>query len=138
MKPKLFHRCGIHIPVKNLRETLKYYQEKLGFTEEWIWGEKDGGLQRDKMRLLFGEDPVYTGILNNNNNRLNLIWFVENVDEIYKEFQERKIEIASELKDYAYGIREFAFVDINGYYIRIAEGNEDQKNRRTEEQRTEE
>jgi hypothetical protein len=98
MKPKLFHRCGIHIPVKNLRETLNYYREKLGFTEEWIWGEKDGGLQRDNMRLLFGEDPVYTGILNNNNNRLNLIWFVENVDEIYKEFQERKIEIAKRTK----------------------------------------
>ena len=122
MKPKQFQRCGIHLPVKNLRETLDYYRERLGFSEEWLWGEKDGGLQRDHMRLLFVEDPIYTETLNNNNNRLNLLWFVENVDEIYKEFQERKIKIASELKDYAYGTREFAFVDINGYYIRIAEG----------------
>jgi hypothetical protein len=29
-----------------------------------------------------------------------------------------------ELKDYPYELREFAFIDINGYYIRVAEGIE--------------
>lgn len=50
------------------------------------------------------------------------MWFVENIDEIYKEFQERKIKITDEIKNHPYGLREFAFVDINGYYIRVAEG----------------
>jgi hypothetical protein len=30
-------------------------------------------------------------------------------------------EIADDLKTHAYGLREFAFVDINGYYVRVAE-----------------
>ena len=49
------------------------------------------------------------------------MWFVDNVDEIFSEFQKRKIEFADTLKTHAYGLKEFAFVDINGYYIRVAE-----------------
>ena len=50
------------------------------------------------------------------------MWFVDNVDEVFSEFQKRKIEFADTLNTPAYGLKEFAFVDINGYYIRVAEG----------------
>ncbi|MEP7374979.1 MAG: VOC family protein [Chitinophagaceae bacterium] len=122
MKPLKFHRSGAHLPVRNLKETLDYYRDKLGFYEEWTFGHKDGGIKRDDMRLLFGEDPGYTAIINNATNRLNLIWFVDNIDEIFSEFQQRGVEILSPLKDYPYDLREFAFIDINGYCIRAAEG----------------
>jgi len=46
------------------------------------------------------------------------MWFVDNVDEVFSEFQKRKIEFADTLNTPAYGLKEFAFVDINGYYIR--------------------
>ena len=121
MKTKKFHRCGAHLPVVNLRQTLDYYRDVLGFSEEWTWGEKDGGIKRDDMRLLFGEDPGYTALINNEKNRFNLIWFVDNIEEIFSEFKEREIEIVSVLKEYSYEMKEFAFIDINGYYIRIAE-----------------
>jgi hypothetical protein len=51
------------------------------------------------------------------------IWFVENVDAIYKEFkEERKITIISDIENKPWGIREFSIHDINGYLIRISEG----------------
>ena len=124
MKPKKFHRSGPHLPVKNLRETLDYYRDTLGFYEEWTFGDKDAGLRRDDMRLLFGEDPAYTAVINNQTNRLSLMWFVDNIDKIFSEFKQRGIEIVSPLKDYPYDLREFAFIDINGYCIRVAEGME--------------
>ena len=124
MKEKKFHRSGPHLPVRNLRETLDYYRDTLGFYEDWTWGEKDGGIRRDDMRLLFGEDPDYTNMVNNQTNRFNLMWFVDNIDEVFSEFKEREIEIVSPLKDFPYDLREFAFIDINGYYIRVAEGIE--------------
>ncbi len=55
------------------------------------------------------------------------MWFVDNIDEIFSEFQKRKIEFADTLKTHAYGLKEFAFVDINGYYIRVAEGTDEDK-----------
>ena len=64
MKRKKFIKLSTHLPVKNLRHTLDYYRDTLGFYEEWTFGQKDGGIRRDDMRLLFGEDPDYTALIN--------------------------------------------------------------------------
>jgi len=129
MKTKKFIRNNPHLPVKNLRQTLDYYRDALGFYDEWTWENKDGlitdgGIRRDEMRLLFGEDADFTSRMNNADNRLPLMWFVENIDEIFDEFKKRQIEIADTLKLHGHGLREFSFIDINGYYIRIAEAAE--------------
>ena len=124
MKDKKFIKISPHLPVKNLKQTLDFYRDTLGFYKEWTWGEKDGGIRRDDMRLLFGEDPDFINVVNNEKHRLPLMWFVDNIDEIFSEFQRRNIEIADTLQPHSYGLREFAFIDINGYYIRVAEATE--------------
>ena len=130
MKRKKFIRANPHLPVRNLRQTLDYYRESLGFYDEWTWTNgdgkiTDGGIRRDDMRLLFCEDADFVDLINSYSKaRLPLMWFVDNVDEIFQEFQRRRIEIADTLKTHSYGLKEFAFVDINGYYIRVAEGED--------------
>ena len=52
------------------------------------------------------------------------MWFVDNIDEIFSEFKQRGIEIVSPLEDYPYDLREFVFIDVSGYCIRVAEGIE--------------
>ncbi len=127
MKRKKFIRANPHLPVRNLRQTLDYYRDNLGFYEEWTWTNDegkvvDGGIRRDDMRLLFAEDPEFVDVINSyKKSRLPLMWFVDNIEEIFSEFQNREIEFADALKTHAYGLKEFAFVDINGYYIRVAE-----------------
>lgn len=129
MKEKKFTRCGVHLPVKNVQHTLDYYRDVLGFYDEWVWKNNegiitDGGIRRDDMRLLFGEDPLFVNDINNTSHRLPLMWFVENIEEIFAEFQQRGIPIADTLRTHSYGLREFAFIDINGYYIRVAEATQ--------------
>ena len=90
MRRKKFIRSNPHLPVKNLRETLDYYRDILGFNDEWTWknanGEiKDGGIRRDEMRVLFAEDTEFLNAINNENSRLPLMWFVENIEEVYLE-----------------------------------------------------
>ncbi len=126
MKAKKFIRSNPHLPVRNLQQTLDYYCDILGFHEEWTWGDKDGGISRDEMRLLFAEDPHFTNSINSKENRLPLMWFVENIGDVFEEFTKRGIEIAATLKTHPYGLREFAFIDINGYYIRVAEGTDEE------------
>ena len=132
MKPKRFIRTNPHLPVKNLRQTLDYYRDNLGFYEEWTWTNDegnviDGGIRRDDMRLLFAEDPEFVDVINSyKKSRLPVMWFVDNVDGIFSEFQKRKIEFADTLKTHAYGLKEFAFVDVNGYYIRVAEAADEE------------
>jgi len=122
MKAKKFIRNNPHLPVKNLQETLDYYRDVLGFCDEWTFGGGDGGIRRDDLRLLFGEDPEFTADINNPTHCLPIMWFLENIDEVYAEFQQRAITIVAPLKTHIYHLREFAFIDINGYYIRVAEG----------------
>jgi uncharacterized glyoxalase superfamily protein PhnB len=128
MKPKKFIRTNPHLPVRNLRQTLDYYRDHLGFYEEWTWTNDegkvvDGGIRRDDMRLLFAEDPEFVNVINSyKKNRLPMMWLVENIDEVFSEFQKREIEFEDSLRMHPYGLREFSFVDINGYYIRVAEG----------------
>ncbi|HTE02299.1 MAG TPA: VOC family protein [Mucilaginibacter sp.] len=122
MKAKKFNRLSAFIPVKDLRETLNYYRDTFGFYEECTMGT-DGGLRRDDLRVLFGQDPEYTRQINSDQRRFVLFWFVDNVDEIYREYkEERKLKIVDELESKHYGIREFSICDNNGYLIRIAEG----------------
>lgn len=120
-----FLRSAPHLPVKNLSETLNYYRDVLGFYDEWRIGEKDGGIRKDEMRLLFAEDPEFVTKLNSGTQRFPLVWFVRNIEQIYQDFTDRKIEFSSLLQLHPYKMREFAFIDINGYYIRVSEGIED-------------
>ena len=121
MKTRKFIRSTAHLPVKNLRATLDYYRDNLAFYDEWTFGEKDGGIRRDDMRLLFAEDEEFATDINNGRHRLPVMWFVENIEEVLSEFKDKKIELVADLRTHPYGLREFAFVDINGYYIRVAE-----------------
>ena len=121
MKQKKFNRLNAFIPVNDIRETLDYYRDQLGFCEEWTMGT-DGGIRRDDMRLIFCQDPDYVPVINNDTYRFVLIWFVDNVDDIYREFkEERKIPIIKDIENKPWGIREFSIYDNNGYHIRISE-----------------
>lgn len=124
MATKKFIRSNPHLPVKNLRLTLDYYRDEPGFYDDWTFGDKDGGIRRDDIRLLFAEDDDFTGDINNNQHRLPLMWFVENIEQVLSEFKQRNVELADDLRVHPYGLKEFAFVDVNGYYIRVAEGVE--------------
>jgi glyoxalase/bleomycin resistance protein/dioxygenase superfamily protein len=124
MAIKKFIRSNPHLPVKNLRLTLDYYREKLGFYDEWTFGDKDGGIRRDDLMLLFAEDDDFTGDINNSQHRLALMWFVDNIEQVLFEFKHRDIELVDDLRVHPYGLKEFAFIDVNGYFIRVAEGVE--------------
>ena len=121
MKEKKFHKILPFLPVRNLRETLDFYKNSFGFYDDWTLGDKDGGIKRDDLRLRFGENPDHLKHINSDEHRFELVWFVENVDEIYAEFKGGKLNIVSDLKNEAWGIREFTVEDINGYLIRVSE-----------------
>jgi len=122
MKPKKINRLNAFIPVNDIHQTLNYYRDTLGFYDEWTMGT-DGGIRRDDMRLVFCQDPGYVPVINNDTYRFTLIWFVDNVDAIYKEYKEdKKLPIISDIENKPWGIREFSIYDINGYLIRVSEG----------------
>ena len=121
MKDQKIYKVVPFLPVKDLKETINFYKEYLGFSNEWFWEETDAGISRDELRLLFNRNPTHAERINSPNQSLEVCWFVDNVDEFYKEYKEKGVQIVSELKNEPWGIREFTIKDINGYWIRVGE-----------------
>lgn len=118
MSEKKFWKVTPHLPVKDVRETLAWYKQNLGFGEEWFYGDPvtDGGCRRDEMRFLFGTASPFEPPKD-----FSLVLFVSNVDEVYKEIVERGLPLVTDIKNYDYGIREFSIRDCNGYFLRFSE-----------------
>src|SRR4051812_35938774 len=89
IKSKRLNKSAPHLPVKNLHSTLDYYRDKLGFTDERTFSDKDDSIHRDDLHLLFAEDNDFTNDINKKNHRLPLMWFVDDIDAIYAEYKKR-------------------------------------------------
>lgn len=134
MKEKFFDHTVPFLPVRDLKDTVAYYRDKLGFSGEWFWEDTDAGIERDDMHLLFSRNPKFIEAINaaGGDRGFELMWFVENVDDVYAEYKTNGVEIVGELADEPWGVREFAFKDVNGYYIRVAEGAESEEEESSE------
>lgn len=119
MAEKKFWKLSPHLPVKDVKETINWYKENLGFGEEWFYGDPvtDGGCRRDEMRVIFGIGSQPFQPLKD----ISLILFVSNIEEVYKEMRERGLTVLSPLQTYDYGSKEFSITDCNGYMLRFAE-----------------
>jgi uncharacterized glyoxalase superfamily protein PhnB len=116
---KFFYKTLPFLPVKDLKETIQYYKDQLGFQDDWFWGDPptDAGCHRDRLSMLFNQNPEVSERIRG----LELVMFVDDVDGIYAELKNKSgVEIASSIKDEPWGTREFTIKDINGYLLRIS------------------
>lgn len=116
-----FHRQIPVLPVADLKATIKYYKTKLGFSDEWFWEDTDAGCGRNELFMLFNLNPELLQAIQSAAAPFEIIWIVEQVDVIYKEYTQKELAIISEPENKPWGMREFTIKDINGYTIRIAE-----------------
>ena len=107
------------ISVANLRATVDYYHQQLGFKIQFEWGEPPvhAGLTFGSSTLHFNQhgepsDP--------RNDRFWLYFVVENVDELYEKYQTRNVDLLDQPTDREWGMREFNVRDINGIALRFA------------------
>jgi hypothetical protein len=82
----------------------------LAFTTSGTFGDRDGGIRRGDLTLLFAEDDEFTGDINDKQHRLPLIWFVEDIEQVLSEFRQRNIQLADDLRAQSHGLKEFALL----------------------------
>ena len=102
------------LPAKNVIETTKFYEEKLGFEINGIWEEPAyGSVRRGDVIIEFGEGrSEYAG---------SGVCFihVDNADNIYNELKSKEIEFIGDLAERDYGSRDFRIKDNNGNMLII-------------------
>ena len=111
------------LAAKDIKETIDYYQNVLGFTVGMTFPDARNpeyvDLSRDGMVIMFipatqmgisGDEQLGVGV--------NLYLQIDcNVDEYYNELTQRNVKIVNNIKDEPFGIRDFTIEDINGYKL---------------------
>jgi hypothetical protein len=106
------------LAVKNITETILYWQNVLGFPAKWTWGEPPvhGGVSWQKVFIQFTLKPELATASAGNS-----IWIrVQRLEKLYTLHQMKNAEIISPLTMQPWGLAEYTVLDINEYYIHFA------------------
>lgn len=119
---KQFLRANPVLPVRNVKETVLFYEKQLGFTLSVLWEDPPYGVvKRENAIIEFGEarqDHVGSGIC---------ILIVGNAEYIYKEWQDRDVDFIGDFADREYGSKDFRIKDNNGNLLIVSHALENQK-----------
>ena len=108
------------LAVNNLKKSADFYLEKLGFQTLW---EGDGWhfVIRDNAKIMLGECPDDQPAFETGCHSYFAYLDVNNIDELYKEYQSKKVEILSSIENKPWGQREFSVRTIDGHRIMFGE-----------------
>jgi len=118
--------------VRDVRSTLAYYRDKLGFDIAYQGPEPDdiffGIVQRDRAMFMFKDvdiDPVpnYTRDIGHGIASWDAYVYVPDPDDLYKEFVSRNVDFKMPLCNNSDDLRGFEVEDINGYIIYFGRPN---------------
>jgi uncharacterized glyoxalase superfamily protein PhnB len=103
------------LSVTDMRASLDYYVEKLGFEKKWEWGEPAdfACVARDEVELFLslGAQRVATGSW--------ISIFVQDVDALYDDYKKRGAIIRKPPTEYPWGMREMNVEDLDGHHFRL-------------------
>lgn len=99
---------------KDIRESLKYYTEVLGFADSWEWGEPTdfGGVVKDDVEIFFclnaqGSPGTWLAII------------LDDVDAYYNIIKEKGAKIISAPESKDWNMREMLVEDPDGHILRF-------------------
>jgi len=111
------------LAVRNMKETIEFYKNALGFKMGMVFPDADNpeyaDLSKDGMVLMF-IPAENVGIGSEEKLGIGVNFYMEidgDIDEYYTELKNRGVKIAVDIKDEPFGIRDFTVEDINGYQL---------------------
>ena len=130
-----------NLSVKNVRETIKFYQNILDFKVRMVVLERNHTVEdffteaeeytyamvyRDDLQLMFLKESTFhenVPLLKTLQMGASVVFYiaVEKIDEFYQTLHKKNIEVVKELTTTWYGIREFYIKDCNGYILAFTE-----------------
>lgn len=107
------------LQVDNMDDTIRYYQDILGFKCAARMENEWASVERDDISIMFScrygekvdQKPTMTG---------SIYIYTNSVDEIWTELKDRA-KISYPIETFDYGMKEFAVVDFNGYLLQFGQ-----------------
>jgi catechol 2,3-dioxygenase-like lactoylglutathione lyase family enzyme len=111
--------------VSDIERSIEFYTKKLGFELDFRYENFYVGIVRDgfSVHLKSGRTLVAERKKKRLNEDLDIVFGVSGVDELYKEFVSKNVDIVKPVCDMPYG-REFYAVDPDGYILAFLESRD--------------
>jgi len=100
------------LAVSNILAAINFYTKKLGFTLGFTWGEPPtfAGVNLGRVQMFLQKGtPEPKGC--------SVYFLVGDADQLYEFHRVNRVEIAQEIGDREYGIRDYVVRDLNGYHL---------------------
>ena len=104
--------------VRDVKETIDFYQKVLGFNGPWFWGDPVtfGGIHFGDVNVMFCHQPKIAECVEG-----HMHWFwTEDVDGMHARHVAAGAKVVAELGNRPWNVREYAVQDPNGYHLRFA------------------
>lgn len=109
-------RVAPELPVPNLRESLEYYQQKLGFEVATVMPDGSYAIvERDEVAIHLFEDAAHT------HSPAGLHIFTDRLDDLHDELVDRGARISQPITRRPWGNRDFRVGDQSGNEIKFTE-----------------
>jgi uncharacterized glyoxalase superfamily protein PhnB len=100
-----------NLPVRDVRASLEWYRDVLGFGINWLWEDNFGSVGCDNVELFLYESDEPKSVI--------CSVFVEDVDEVHARVVESGGELVSPLEQKPWHVREFTVRDPDGNRLRV-------------------
>jgi catechol 2,3-dioxygenase-like lactoylglutathione lyase family enzyme len=98
--------------VGDIPAAIDFYTKKLGFKLAFTWGDPPtfAGVNLDKVQMFLQKGTP-------NPKGCTVSFLVGDADQLYEFHRANGVEVAAEIDDREYGIRDYAVRDLHGYYL---------------------
>ena len=103
--------------------TISYFEETLGFKQQWIWGEPPvyAGVRAGGALLYICHDPELASAIRERRLTPDIFLWVSDIGSIYEQHRSLHADITEELTERPWGVRQYVIREPNGYHLKIAE-----------------
>ena len=111
------------IATEDVMETVRYFEEVLGFEKQWTWGDPPeyAGLKAGDALLYVNYDPDMADAIGEDGLAPEIFLWVEGINEVYEQHRSCGAEVIEELCERPWGAKQYVVLEPNGYRIKIAE-----------------
>jgi catechol 2,3-dioxygenase-like lactoylglutathione lyase family enzyme len=104
--------------VSDVKRTIAFYRDVLGFAGEWFWGEPPtfAGASVGNVQVMFHQQPAIAARVEGHEH----YYWCEAVDEAYEKHRAAGAQIVSPIENRPWGQREYVVRDPDGYHLRFA------------------
>jgi uncharacterized glyoxalase superfamily protein PhnB/GNAT superfamily N-acetyltransferase len=103
--------------VRDVKETIAFYRDTLGFGNEWMWGDpvSFGGISYGDVSVMFRQQPHIVDHIAGHEH----FYWSDDIDASYAQHTERGAAVVSPIENKPWRVREYTVRDPNGYHLRF-------------------